>query len=357
MAAPAATQREVTIAPCVRSQIGQRDRAWLIVHCRYRQEGDTLTTPQPSDAPTVTDDGIVLDITDATLAREARFPGLLTRGPAGDLVIDLRDRVVGTQPKPPRQVFDLRDPQVASALAAQCPPATGRPAELEPGQRVVHITGGDRWMDAEAFVYEAYVAIGYTKASSTRQVEELARFADNSHFHAVIDDKEDIIGTMRTIFGPYDDLPVGSFDRYDFDDVNPVCEFSSLVVSPHKRSTGVVEHLYRSGWLDAWRQSTTAVVALIDDWLFDTFRAQYHMPFRQIGAGRHYMGTDPIPVSMPLNDQIYNDVARTNPGFWGWLLEAFDVDEVVRWNLPVSVMHEHDAERYLSSATVGQLGL
>lgn len=314
-----------------------------------------MTTPHPSDERTVTDDDVVIDITDATLAREEQFPGLLTRGAAGDLVIDLRDHVVATAPVVPRQVFDLRDPEVAARLAAQCPPATGRPADLEPGQRVVRITGGDRWMDAEAFVYEAYVSIGYTKESSTRQVEELARFADNSNFHAVIDDKDEIVGTLRTIFGPYDELPVGSFDRYDFDDVNPVCEFSSLVVSPHKRSTGVVEHLYRSGWLDAWRENTTAVVALIDDWLFDTFQQQYHMPFRQIGAGRHYMGTDPIPVSMPLNDVIYHDVARTNPGFWGWLLEAFEVDEIMAWNLPISVMHEQDAERYLSGAALSPI--
>ena len=129
-----------------------------------------MTTPHPSDERAITDDdNVVIDITDATLAREAQYRGLLTRGAAGDLVIDLRDHVVGTAPLVPRQVLDLRDPLVASRLAAQCPPATGRPADLEPGQRVVRITGGDRWMDAEAFVYER------VRTSGTRRVEHAVR--------------------------------------------------------------------------------------------------------------------------------------------------------------------------------------
>lgn len=92
---------------------------------------------------------------------------------------------------------------------------SGRPQDLQPEHRLVTITGGDLWMQAEAFVYEMYVTIGYTSPSTRRQVEELARWADSSRFHAVLDEDDRIVGTVRTIFGPYADLPVSQFERTD----------------------------------------------------------------------------------------------------------------------------------------------
>lgn len=218
---------------------------------------------------------------------------------------------------------------------APIPVVSGRPADLLPGHRLVTIAGGDSWMEAEAFVYEMYVKIGYTDPSPRHQVEELARWSDRSRFHAVVDADGRIIGTIRTIFGCFEDLPVSHFERTDHADIDPVCEFSSLVVDPRQRSTGVIEHLYRAAWLDAWRSGSNAVVALIDDWLFDAFCQTYRLPFRQIGLSRAYMGAEPLPVSMPLRGPDYLDLARSNPHFWAWTLEAVEPTEVRDWQLPI----------------------
>jgi len=218
---------------------------------------------------------------------------------------------------------------------APIPRVSGRPAELLPGHRLLTIEGGDMWMEAEAFVYEMYVKIGYTEPSPRHQVEELARWSDRSRFHAVLDEHGRIIGTLRTIFDSYGALPVAQFERTDHGDPDPVCEFSSLVVDPTQRSTGVIEHLYRAGWLDAWRSGSQAVVALVDEWLYEAFVDFYRLPFRKIGIGQHYMGTDPVPVAMPLHGADYLGLARENPHFWAWTLEALTPIEVRDWGLPI----------------------
>lgn len=215
------------------------------------------------------------------------------------------------------------------------PRVSGRPASLLPGHRLEVIEGGDLWMQCEAFVYAMYVKIGYTDPSPRHQVEELARWSEQSRFHAVFDEDDTVIGTIRTIFGRYADLPVSQFERTDHADHDPVCEFSSLVVDQTQRNTGVIEHLYRAGWLDAWRSGSNAVVALIDDWLLDAFCDHYHLPFRQIGIGQHYMGAVPLPVAMPLHGSAYLDLARVNPHFWTWTLEALSAEEVRDWDLPI----------------------
>lgn len=226
-------------------------------------------------------------------------------------------------------VIDLRDP-------APSRPPSGRPADLLPGHRLVTITRDDpeAWHRAESFVYDIYREIGYCDESPLRRVEELAVWDHLSEFHAVVDADDAVIGVVRTICGRFEDLPVAQFDRTDFDDADPVCELSSLTVRTDVRSTGVIEHLYRAGWLASWRAGSTAVVALIDDWLFEVFRDTYRLPFRQIGVGRDYMGSHPLPVAMPLAGSAYALTATQNPEFWAWTLEALEADEVAGWDLP-----------------------
>lgn len=213
-------------------------------------------------------------------------------------------------------------------------PVSGRPADLLAHHRLETITGGPMWEAAERFVHDTYVELGYTAPSARKQVEELVPYASMSVFHAVIDDDDRIIGTVRNIFGTYDELPIGKFHRLDQTDPDPLCELSSLVVSPSMRSTGVIEHLYRVGWLDAFRMGCHAVVAIIDDWLLEVFQGTYRLPFRQIGAGQEYMGGVPVPVALSLDGDDYHDLARHNPLFWAWVLEQIDEDERERWALP-----------------------
>jgi hypothetical protein len=224
-------------------------------------------------------------------------------------------------------------------------PPSGRPQDLLPGHRLVRVTGGDDWLKAEAFVYEMYVKIGYTDPSPRHRVEELAQFADRSIFNVVMDEDDNVIGTIRNIYGSYDHLPVNQFDRTDHADPDPVCELSSLVVDPTQRSTGVIEHLYRAGWRDAWRSGSSALVALIDDWLFDVFKDTYRLPFRRIGVGQHYMGTEPVPVALPLVAPAYLDHVRENPHFWAWILEGILPSEVNDWSLPIVLVDPSMASR------------
>ena len=288
------------------------------------------------------DDGVVIDITDAALARwEASQEGARTALAADEVVIDLRDHIVAAGEA--GLVTDLRT-WIPAAPAIVAP--SGRPQELLPHHRLEMITGGDMWMAAEAFVYDTYVKIGYTAPNTRHQVEELARWADRSRFYAVIDDSDKIVGTVRTIFGPYEELPVSQFERTDAGDPDPVCELSSLVVDPHERSTGVIEHLYRAGWLDAWRARSNAVVALIDDWLLEVFQRRYHLPFRPIGVAKEYMGTVPVPVALPLDAHHYVPMSQTNPYFWAWTLEAIDLHEIAAWGLPITIVDDEGARRY-----------
>ena len=265
------------------------------------------------------DEDIVIDITDEAIERRALYERLVTTDSEGELVIDLRDSTlseVGIDPDPP----------------------SGRPQALQPGHRLEIIgNDDDLWDAAEAFVYRNYLDLGYTEASPDQKVAELQRWAEGSRFHAVVDDDDAIVGTVRTIFGPYAELPVSQFERTDDTDGDPVCELSSLVVDPHQRSTGVIEHLYRAGWLDAWRTGSNAVVALIDEWLLTVFCRTYHLPFRKIGVQQHYMGSDPVPVAMPLQGTDYLAMARTNPHFWAWTLEAISAQEIAAWGLPIVI--------------------
>ena len=189
-------------------------------------------------------------------------------------------------------------------------------------------------MQAEAFLYDLYLQLGDREESPHRRVEEMARWADNSRFHAVIDGADEIVGTIRTIFGRYDELPVGKFRRTEFSHEDPVCELASLVIRPGDRSTGVIENLYRNGWLDASRSDSTSVVALIDPWLYRVFKDVYAMPFTVIGESHHYMGSDPVPVGMALDGPTYDDLARRNPEFWAWTRER-SPEEIAAWGLPI----------------------
>lgn len=251
----------------------------------------------------------------------------------------------------PNHRVDVLDPAAlrtpADALPLDVSPASGRPADLSPDHSLITISGGALWAKAEAFVYEMYVKVGYTEPSQLHRVEQLTKYADRSRFHAVIDGDGTIIGTIRTIFGPYGELPVHQFDRTDDSDPDPVCEFSSLVVDHTVRSTGVIEHLYRAAWLDARRSNSRTVVALIDEWLMDCFLDTYRMPFRPVGIGREYMGGVPVPVAMPLRGEAYEGLAKENPDFWLWILEAVTPDELRDWQLPVVILEspiDQDAE-------------
>ena len=257
--------------------------------------------------------------------------------PFDDQVVDLRESTAqgggSAETEPGEVIIDLRDPALAGRTLVAGPHVSGRPPALRDGHRVEVITGGDLWMKAEAFVYDRYVKIGFTHESSRQQVEELARWSDASRFHAVLSEDDAIIGTMRTILGKYSDLPVGQFERTDFEDPDPVCELSSLVVDESVRSSGVMEHLFRAGWADTTRLGATAIVGLVDAWLLEAFRHTYGMPFVPIGLPHWHMGGNVVPVTMSVKRPAMAEIARNNPHFWLWNLEVMRSKEIDRFDI------------------------
>lgn len=267
------------------------------------------------------DDDVVIDITDAAVARmNAADEGLAAVAASNEQVIDLTDGAMAAE-------------TARAAEAAASRVVSGRPQALLPHHRVIAITGGDLWMEAEAFVYERYVSLGYAKNSSRKQVEELARWSEKSRFHAVVADDGEFIGTVRTIFGPYQDLPVGQFERTNFDDPNPLCELSSLVVKEEYGGSGILDHLFREGWADAMRLGARGIVALIDTWIFDVLCDLYCMPFSQLGAQHFHMGGDVVPIVMSTSQSAMAQIAHHNPEFYRWSMEVLTDKELVNLGL------------------------
>ncbi len=215
------------------------------------------------------------------------------------------------------------------------PVLSGRPADLDPGMRLEQVTEGPLRDKAEAFVYDVYREMGYCDPSPRRRVEELQPWADRAVFHVVLDDTDRVYGTVRTVFGSYDELPIGHFRRTDFDVADPVCELGALAVDHTARSTGVIEHLYREGWLHACRAGASALVAVIEPWLLDVFTGTYGLDFQTVGEGQDYLGAYCVPAAFPHVPASYETLGRRNPEFTKWTAERIEIHEIIDWGFPI----------------------
>lgn len=237
---------------------------------------------------------------------------------------------------------------------------SGRPADLSPGLRMEVVAGGPLLDRAEEFVYDVYRQVGYCRSSSRKRVEELQRWSDRSVFHVVADEADVVVGTVRTVVGEYDELPIGQFLRNDFRHSDPVCELGALAVEASARSTGVIEHLYRAGWLDAARSGSSALVAVIEPWLLDVFISSYGLAFEQIGEGQDYLGGYSVPTAFPLIPRTYEVLTEQNPGFMRWNGEAATAEELTKWGIPIiltdDVPAESVAQQQTEAPTFGTLG-
>lgn len=209
-----------------------------------------------------------------------------------------------------------------------------RPDSLDPGLRLITVERGPMLTRSEHFLYDIYIESGFCAVSPRRMVEELDPWRAFSTFHIVHDERRTVIGSVRTITGSVASLPVGAFELTEEVGPGPVVELSSLAVAPTSRSSGVVEHIYRAGWLAALRAGASELVALVDPWLLDLFIDHYQLPFRRIGVPHFHMGGDVVPVAMSLRGPAYAGLAANRQGFWEWTLEACSDEEIRAWNLP-----------------------
>lgn len=210
-----------------------------------------------------------------------------------------------------------------------------RPSDLSAGVAITSTTHGELYDAADTFLYHIYRDMNFCKQSDRCVVEELEKWAPQSTYHIAATNTNTVLGTVRTIDGPFDTLPIYNipFDHRNVP-AGRVCELSSLAVTPERRGKGVVEHLYRAGWVAAWRSGATWLAALIDEWLFDAFVDHYQLPFVKYGGPTRHMGSDVLPVGMPLHGDVYESLAYGRAGFWDWTLEAVTSQEAAAWNLP-----------------------
>ncbi len=211
----------------------------------------------------------------------------------------------------------------------------GRPPDLSEGFILSSVSDGPLFEAAEEFVYDVYRQMEYCDESHSRRVEELQPWSSGSVFHVVHSLDNEVIGTCRNIFGAYEALPIGQLERHDRQDGDPVVEMSAMAIEPTARSSGVIEHLLRASWLYAMRLDCQALVAVVEPWFLEVFQLSYRLPWREIGAGRDYMGGYSLPIGLTLAGSSFERLCRELPEFWRWGLEACTPEEIARWELPL----------------------
>ena len=200
---------------------------------------------------------------------------------------------------------------------------------------------GDPWWDAAAaFVYEEYLSRGWCLASSKRRVPEHEPWADLSTFHIINDSEAGIVGTLRTVIGDFDDLPIGGqFPRSAVWPPDPCCEFGAFVVVPGAKRLQATSFLHRSALETGVRGGALSVVAVVETPLLRLLRDGYGFPFVQIGDGRDYMGAECIPIATKYKD-IADSIFALDVEMYRWLFHVFTDEEVIANDFPIDLTQE-----------------
>ncbi len=214
--------------------------------------------------------------------------------------------------------------------------STGSPAPLEcesvdwvgrpkdpPVGAFVGLAGGELAARARGLEYEVFAEQGYCEPSVDGRVTEYAKWEAASRFHVVVTDADELIATVRTTAGCYDDLPVGKFERWDSYPPDIVVEYASLVVPRSARGAGGAEALYRSVVHEAVAIGAGGLVAIGEQWLLDLLNGVYDFGFRQLGPSRWYMGGECFPMGTSMAD-LWVHLRTRQPTLYAWFLEGID---------------------------------
>ena len=197
---------------------------------------------------------------------------------------------------------------------------------------------GDPWWDSAAeFVYDEYRRRGWCRSSATRRVPEHEPWADISVFHLLVDTSEGIAGTLRTVIGRFDDLPIGS--QYPRSSVWPpdlCCEFGAFVVAADAKKLQATSYLHRSALEVGVKGGALSVVAVVETPLLRLLRDGYGFPFCQVGLAQDYMGAECIPIATTYKD-IAESIFRLDKEMYRWLFQVFSDDELVEYDFPIDL--------------------
>lgn len=198
--------------------------------------------------------------------------------------------------------------------------SVGRPVDLPPGT-FVGIAAGDLAEQARQLEYEVFLLQGYCEQSDGGRIHEYAPWEELSRFHVVADPDGQVVATVRTTAGRFDELPVGKFARWMDYPAGNVVEYASLVVSPRARGAGNAEALYRSVVHEAVAGGHGGIVAIGETWLLDLLNTAYDSGFRQLGPSRWYMGGECFPMGTSMVD-LWRHFRARQPTFYRWFMEG-----------------------------------
>ena len=259
----------------------------------------------------------------------------------------LRASPLGRVPVRPLTVVAL-----ASRLMAfvDLPSETASPPELtrlrfgpppslpENLMHVVAQPGGAWWDAAAAFVYDEYLRRGWCQESANRRVPDHEPWAERSTYHIINDAEAGIVGTLRTIVGTFDELPIGAqYPRASIWPPDHCCEFGAFVVASGVRKLQATSYLHRSALEIGVKAGALSVVAVVETPLLRLLREGYGFPFVQVGAGHDYMGAECIPIATTYRD-IAESIFRLDVEMYDWLFQVFSSEEIANNRFPISLL-------------------
>lgn len=178
----------------------------------------------------------------------------------------------------------------------------------------------DLWDAAERFVYEEYRVARFAEESPRGWVEAAEPYRHGSTLHVMLDGDR-VVGVIRTMFGTYDELPIGQFGRSIEVPQGRLAEVGSLAVSRDLRGLGIANELHRSAVQQAVETRCEAFCMLVEPWSFEFFRDVYGAPLVQSAPAREYMGSETVPAITDVAEMLLT-WARNRPGMYRWFTEG-----------------------------------
>lgn len=212
----------------------------------------------------------------------------------------------------------------------------GPPKPLPASLMHIVVQPGEPWWDAAAaFVYEEYLSRGWCHQSANRRVPEHEPWADVSTYHVINDAERGIVGTLRTVVGEFDSLPIAKqFPRTLDWPPDPCCEFGEFVVASGARKLQATSYLHRSALEVGVKSGAKSVVAVVETPLLRLLRDGYGFPFVQTGNSQTYMGGKCIPIATTYKG-IAESIFELSREMYDWLFSVFSPDQIVENEFPI----------------------
>jgi hypothetical protein len=230
----------------------------------------------------------------------------------------------------PEVVLDLTGQEPVIELDAERAPETAdMPPAMPSGYQSHIVTSGDLALQAIQLEYKVFTEANFFPKYPSGRVEDYDAYSACSLFHVVTNADDAVVGMVRSLIGPFSELPIGAYLDTPWENapVDPVCEYASLAIAPEERGAGIAEELYRSVFALAWGSQATGLVALVDPWLRDLLNGFYGCNFEEIGPGIPFSYGEVIPIGVSLA-ALESHMPVSVPRFWAWLYTAIEDFEI-----------------------------